>query len=133
MVVAALLPALAAPADEEIQAMEKSWAAAVMANDYAKIDGMLASGLVYAHSSGVVETKGEYMTRLRSGAQKYDTIDHQKIAIRIYGDTAIAHSHLRMAGKSDVRLFDDQLMMMHVWVKSGGRWQLAAHQTTLLP
>jgi ketosteroid isomerase-like protein len=133
IVLSALLPALAAPAEDEIQAIEKSWGAAVVANDYDKIDSLLAPGLIYAHSSGVVESKAEYMARLRSGAQRYETIDHQKIAVRVYGDTAVAHSHVRMAGKSDVRMFDDKLMMMHFWVKSNGRWQLAAHQTTLLP
>jgi len=29
--------------------------------------------------------------------------------------------------------FNDHVMMMHVWVKQGGSWHLAAHQTTKVP
>ncbi len=72
------------------------------------------------------------MRPLRRGAQKYDRIEHQSLTLRIYGDAAVAHSKVRMTGTSDKRTFDDRLMMMHLWVKQGGRWQLAARQTTKL-
>jgi len=93
---------------------------------------MLADQLIYAHSTGVIETKSEYMARLRRGTQKYDRIEHQNLTVKTYGDAAVAHSKVRMTGTSDTRAFDDRLMMMHLWVKQGGRWQLAAHQTTKL-
>jgi hypothetical protein len=37
-----------------------------------------------------------------------------------------------MRGMSNGAPFNDRLMMMHVWVKAGGHWQLTAHQTTKL-
>jgi ketosteroid isomerase-like protein len=132
ILLAAGLPVLAAPAEDEIRATEKEWAAAVAANDYAKIERLLAPKLIYAHSTGAVETKDQYMTRLRSGAQKYDGIEHEKTMVNVYGDTAVAFSHVRMFGKSNGNPFNDRLMMTHLWVKMDGRWQLAAHQTTKL-
>jgi hypothetical protein len=38
-----------------------------------------------------------------------------------------------MSGKNDRGRFDEHVMMMHVWVKQGGNWRLAAHQTTKIP
>jgi hypothetical protein len=38
-----------------------------------------------------------------------------------------------MVGKTKGVPFDNQLMMMHVWVKQGKDWKLVAHQTTRLP
>lgn len=122
----------AATTEDEIRQAEKDWAAGITSRDYAVLDTMLADQLIYAHSKGVVETKSEYMDRLRRGAQKYDRIEHQSITIKSHGDTAVAHSQVRMTGTSDIRPFDDRLMMMHLWVKRDGRWQLAAHQTTRL-
>jgi ketosteroid isomerase-like protein len=124
--------ALAAPGEDEIRATEKAWAAAVVAQDFAKLDGFLSAKLIYAHSTGAVETKDEYLKRLHSGAQKYDAIEYEKTAVQVYGDTAMAHSHLTMRGTSNGAPFNDRLMMMHVWVKTAGQWQLTAHQTTKL-
>jgi hypothetical protein len=51
----------------------------------------------------------------------------------LHGDAAVAHSIVNMKGVSNGKPFDDHLMMLHVWVKQAGAWQLAAHQTTKLP
>lgn len=126
------LPVLAAPGEDEIRATEKDWAAAVVAQDFAKLDKFLSSDLIYAHSTGAVESKDEYLKRLHTGAQKYDAIEYEKTSVHVYGDTAVAHSHLTMRGMSNGAPFNDRLMMMHLWVKTGGQWQLAAHQTTKL-
>jgi ketosteroid isomerase-like protein len=122
-----------AGSEEEIRKAEKSWAAAVAAQDYKTLDRLLGDQLIYAHSTGVVESKSEYLGKMKAGTQKYDSIEHESITIKPYGDTVVAHSNVRMRGTSQGTPFDNRLMMMHVWVKQGGVWRLAAHQTTRLP
>jgi ketosteroid isomerase-like protein len=125
--------AAAAPEDEIRQA-EMAWVAAVKANDFTKLEGYLASDLIYTHSTGVIEDKAAYLKALKSGSQKYDEISHANLRIKAYGgDTGVVTAKVRMTGQSKGTPFDNQLLMMHVWVKQGGRWQLAAHQTTRLP
>lgn len=124
--------ALAAPEDEIRQA-EMAWVAAVTANDFAKVESYLAPDLIYTHSTGVIEDKAAYLKALKSGNQKYDKIAHSDLRIKSYGgDTGVVTAKVRMTGQSRGTPFDNQLLMMHVWVKQGGRWQLAAHQTTRL-
>ena len=130
---AALGTAIAAGNDAELREAEKAWASAVASHNYAELDRILGEGLIYAHSTGHIESKAQYLGRLHSGAQKYDSIQHSKMTIRPYGDAAVVHSIVRMTGTSDGKPFDDRLMMMHVWVKQEGQWRLAAHQTTKLP
>ncbi|MBI5084628.1 MAG: nuclear transport factor 2 family protein [Acidobacteria bacterium] len=128
-----VLLSAALPAQEaEIRKAESAWAAAVQGRDFAALEAMYADDLIYAHSSGVVESKKQYMDRIRQGLQRYDEVKHESIRVVPHGGTAIAHCILRMRGKSNERSFDDHLMMMHVWVKRGGAWRLAAHQTTKL-
>jgi ketosteroid isomerase-like protein len=122
----------AAPNDE-ITKIEKDWSAAVAALDYAALDRILDPQLIYAHSTGVVETKDEYLKKMKSGDQKYDAIAHQSLTVKVYGNSAVAHSKVRMTGKTKGVPFDNQLMMMHVWVRQGKDWKLVAHQTTRLP
>jgi len=112
---------------------ETGWAAAVQKGDVAALQRTLGDRLIYTHSTGVVEDKKEYLERLRKGTQKYELIEHASMNIRAYGNSGVVASRVRMKGRSNERLFDDQLLMLHVWVKQGGRWQLVAHQTTKLP
>lgn len=120
-------------AESEIRKAEKEWAAAVMKNDDAALQGILGDQLIYAHSTGVIETKGEYLGKLKTGVQKYDGIEHSDLTVRIYGNSAVAHSKVHMTGTTKGVPFDNKLMMLHLWVKQGSRWHLAAHQTTRLP
>lgn len=129
----ALIGVAQAATESDIQKAEKDWAAAVMAQDQAALGQILGDQLIYAHSTGVIETKGQYLSNLRTGAAKYDLIEHQSITVKLYGDAAAAHSIVRMKGTNKDGPFDNKLMMMHLWVKQGGKWRLAAHQTTKLP
>jgi ketosteroid isomerase-like protein len=117
----------------EIEAAEKKWAAAVMARDYAALDKIYGDDLIYAHSTGAIENKAEYMQRLKTGAQRYDAVTHNKVTVFMHGNAAVAHCLMRMTGTSNQKPFDDKIMMMHVWSKQNGQWRLVAHQTTKLP
>jgi len=132
LMLVALVPALAAGPEDEVRAAEKNWAAAVTSANYPALEKILSGELIYAHSTGAIESKADYIGRLKSGKQKYDVIDLENVTVKVYGDAAVAHSKLRMSGVSDARPFNDRLMAMHVWVKQGGAWRLVAHQTTKL-
>ena len=129
----ALAAGLAWASEEELRQAETGWAAAVQKADFAALERILGDRLIYNHSTGVVEDKQQYLGRLRKGLQKYELIEHADMQVRAYGDAGVVSARVRMKGRSDQRLFDDRLIMLHVWVKQGGRWQLVAHQTTKLP
>lgn len=121
----------AAPADEQqITAAEKNWAAAVIAKDFAKLEAMLTPDLIYAHSTGIIDDKTQYLQKMKTGKQNYAGIEHKSTTVRMHGDSAVAHSMIRMHGTNAAGPFDDNVMALHLWVKSKGKWLLAAHQTT---
>jgi len=123
----------AADAAAEIRDAEQSWANAVLHRDYAALNRIFSDRLIYAHSTGAIQNKQEYLDRLRSGAQRYDSIVHESTRVVPYGDAAVSHSILRMTGVSNGKPFNDHVMALHLWVRQDGRWVLAAHQTTKLP
>lgn len=124
---------LAATPEEEVRAAEKTWTEAVLKRDYAALEAIYAPELIYAHSTGNIESRTEYLDRLKQGKQRYDTFEYEKTRVNVYGSSAVMHSVLRITGKNDSGAFNDHLMMMHLWVKQGGRWRLVAHQTTRIP
>jgi ketosteroid isomerase-like protein len=104
--------------------------AAVKNNDVAAAERFLADDLIYTHSTGVVETKSQYLAKLRSGDQKYSSFDLTNPVIRTYGNAAVLNSQIRMQGATKGVPFDNNLFIMQVWAKQGGSWKLVAHQTT---
>lgn len=124
---------VAATPEDEIRSAEKAWAVAVKGRDLAVLDKIFTTGLIYAHATGAVQNKQQYIDRLRSGAQRYDVITHEDTKVVIYGDSAVAHSMMRTTGVNDAGKFDDHVMVMHFWLKQGGSWRLAGHQSTKVP
>src|SRR3954469_16808601 len=104
--------------DQEIIAAEKGGAAAVVAKDFTRLDGMLTPDLIYAHSTGIIDDKKQYLEKMRAGKQNYAGVEHTYTPVRLHGDAAVAHSQMRMHGTNASGPFDDRLMMMHLWVKS---------------
>jgi len=115
---------------QDMAAVEKNWAGRVLANDLAALDKIMTSDIIYAHASGVIDTKAQYLDKLRQKRQVYKSLEHQKIDTRMHGSTAITHSIVRVTGTNPAGPFDDKVMMIHVWIKHGSEWRLAAHQTT---
>ena len=121
-----------AAADPDLAGVEKTWAAAVVARDFSALDKMLGAQLIYARATGAIESKQQYLARLRGGAQKYESITRESMRVAPYGDSVVTHSIAWMKGVSNGNPFNDHVMMLHVWVKQRGAWQLVAHQTTKL-
>ena len=136
LAIALLLAALAAPlsaTDEvDIVTAERNWAASVVAKDFAALEDIYHPSLIYAHSTGAIESKDDYMGRLKAGKQVYTAIKHDKTTVVVHGDAAVAHSLVTMQGTNDSGPFDNYLMMIHTWVREDGSWKLIAHQTTLI-
>ncbi len=122
--------AAAMPADDEIRAAESAWTTAIKAKDARALDALLADTLIYAHSTGIVDSKKDYITKVTSGRQLYIGADHESMTIKNHGDTVIVHARMRMWGTNQAGKFDDVVMALHTWLKRNGHWQLVAHQTT---
>ena len=110
-----------------------AWATAVKSKDLAALDKMFLPGLVYAHATGPIESKDVYINRLKEGKQRYDSVTIESTRVFPYGDSALSHSIVRVTGVNSAGPFNDHVMMMHMWVKQGGAWRLAGHQTTKVP
>ncbi|MCX6622965.1 MAG: nuclear transport factor 2 family protein [Acidobacteria bacterium] len=111
---------------------EKAWAKAVVARDAAALDRLYGDRLLYVHSSGVRESKAVFVGRLKSGAQIYQVLEHEKLEVVPYGDMAVVHGILKVSGVAEGKNFGGRLMVLHVWHKENGHWRMVAHQSLKL-
>ena len=99
----------------------------------AMLDEVCADGLSYTHSSGVRDTKSEYLGKLRSGYYVYRRIDHPVDRVEVVGDTAIVVG--RMTADLEVQGTPKTIdnLALAVWTRASGTWQLLAYAPTSLP
>jgi ketosteroid isomerase-like protein len=123
-----------ASAAEEVQAVERERVGALVAADVAALERLLGDDLTYTHSTGWVETKAQHLESVRTGALKYEKMEHSGVQARVYGAAAV------LTGRSDVRvrsprggIIEMQIRFTGVYVKRAGRWQLVAWQSTRIP
>ncbi len=130
-----LVPALlgAADAGQAVLAAQDARFAATIKADVAALSALMTDDLTYTHSSGVTETKAEFLDGIRSGKYAYRSIDSKDRRVRLHGEAAIvsgtAHIVIEPGGKrTEIDLYFSEL-----YVKEGGAWRMALWQATRLP
>lgn len=127
-----VLTALACLAQDKaaVLALDKQWSDSIVKGDTATLEKLLSDDLVYAHSTGIVDTKASYIAKIKERRQVYKSFEQHKPTVNIYKDSAVTFSYVRVTGTNQAGLFDDKVMLIHFWVKQNNTWRLAAHQTT---
>jgi ketosteroid isomerase-like protein len=113
-----------------ILALDKQWSDAIVKGDTATLEKLLTDDLVYAHATGIVDTKKSYIAKIKERRQVYKSFEQHNPQVNIYKDSAVTFSHVRVTGTNQAGAFDDKIMLIHFWVKQNNAWRLAGHQTT---
>jgi hypothetical protein len=101
--------------------------------DLTTLTEVCAEELSYAHSSGVRDTRSEYLEKLRSGYYVYRRIDHPVERVEILGDTAIVVGRMTADVEVQGRLKTIDNLALAVWTRASGTWRLLAYAPTSLP
>lgn len=125
--------AASSPAGQEVLQTQQRRFNAMVRNDLAELEGILAEDLSYTHTTGVSETKPAFLATLRSGALRYEQIEPDSVRVRVYGSTAVVTGRARMRVRSPAQTLAFAIRFTEVYVRGEGRWRLAAWQSTRLP
>ncbi|RBY77286.1 nuclear transport factor 2 family protein [Geodermatophilus sp. TF02-6] len=101
--------------------------------DLAALEELLAAGLCYTHSSGVRDTRDEYLAKLRAGYYVYRRAEHPVERVEVSGDAAVVVG--RMSADVDVDGVPKRIdsLALAVWTRADGSWQLLAYGPTPPP
>jgi ketosteroid isomerase-like protein len=121
-------------AEKEILAAEAALYRAMIAKDFPALEKVLSVDLVYMHSTGVAETKAEYLAGVARGLYDYEAINSRDATIRGHGDVAIMHGIVDMSVSETGKPRDlIHLLFTLVWVRESGTWRLSLRQATRIP
>ncbi len=116
--------------EQELQALEQTWANAVKQGDTAKINSIQAEEFEFIGPNGQIWTKARALESVKSGLLQIDSFEMSGFKIRIYVDTAVVNFRVVWNGNSNGVDISGPQRMTDVFVKRDGRWQCVASQAT---
>ncbi len=109
--------------------LENERARAVMECDVAALGMLLADGLLYCHSTGLIEDKPAYLGKLAEGTATYHVYrsDVERAAMPA-ADTIIASGRLHIDATVSGTLHEIRGRFLTVWRHDGHGWRMEAIQ-----
>lgn len=118
----------------DVVAAEQALYRAMIAQDFAALDALLAEDVVYIHSTAVAETKQGYFDGVRQGLYEYEAIASHEVTTRFCGDVAIQTGMVGMTvGARGGPRAPIRLLFTLVWKHETGGWRLWQRQATRMP
>jgi hypothetical protein len=106
---------------------------AMIEEDVESLQGFLADDLIYSHTTGLKETKLEFLASIESRNIDYLSVIREEVNVRIYGGVAVMTGTARVQGAVGDREVSFTMGFLDVSTRVGESWQLVAWQSTRLP
>ena len=118
-----------AAVNQAIEALRK----AMVDADKARLEELVADQLSYGHSSGVVESKAQFVSVVADKKTIYKSITLLEPTTTVVGSNAIARHIFTAETEADGKAATARVGVLQVWQKQDGRWKLLARQAFRLP
>lgn len=106
---------------------------AMAEKDIAGLNELLASDLVYTHSSARIDTKQSLIGNMQSGATVYSHVEPTDVMAQDCGDAVVLTGVARIGVTSGGKAMKFAVRFTDVYARRGGQWQMVAWQSTRLP
>jgi ketosteroid isomerase-like protein len=117
----------------DVALVQRERLGAMVRQDIAALEPMLADDLVYCHSDASCEKKDEFLETIRSGRIRYVAMRVQRQTARAYGEVAILNGTLAIEGVMGGQVRTFSLVYTDVYTRRDGQWQLVAWHSTRKP
>jgi ketosteroid isomerase-like protein len=106
---------------------------AMAQKDIAKLNELIADDLVYTHSSARLDTKQSLIGAMEAGKTVYTAVVPSDVKAQDFGDAVVLTGSARISVNSGGNAMNFGVRFTDVWVNKGGKWQMAAWQSTRTP
>jgi len=128
-----LTVAFAVIADESKDALirtEQAAAQAVVDLDFETMGRIYADDFQFHHSTGVVESKDDWLNALRNTDSPYTSRKVDEIEVELHADVAITSGRLTIKRNTDNPRFQDfRIWYIRVYEYRSERWQMISHRS----
>jgi ketosteroid isomerase-like protein len=110
--------------EQAIMKLENDWCSALIKNDVAAVNAILADDLTEVTPTGAVGDKASILSEAKS--TKVSVCKNENMKVRVYGDAAVVRGVVNYQDSS----FGGQFQFTDTYVRRNGHWQcVATHET----
>jgi ketosteroid isomerase-like protein len=119
---------------EQVIALDREWANAMVRGDMAKLDRIFSDDLFVTSGNGTVRGKAGELDDVRPSPDiKTYFFNTDEIRVRVYKGAAVLTGRARWRINYKGRDIDNERRYMSVYAKEKGRWRMVALQLTRTP
>ena len=117
-----------------IEALEQQWRTAELNGDVTAMDKLLSEDFLGITANGEVNTKEQFLDRLRNRAITLKTLDMSEQKIKLVGEVAIVTSLAQVDGTSDGQPLNGRFRYTRVYQRlPGDNWRVTNFEATRIP
>ena len=118
----------------QIAALEQRLYRAQVAGSVGEIEPMLSAELRYLHSTGIAETREQYLAGVADRLYEYGRIQSRDVRLNVSEDLVIQDGVVDMTvAAHGARKTLIHLLFCLVWRREGAQWRLLYRQATRIP
>lgn len=127
-----------AASNENVEAlltkMEQDWTDAILKQDTARIEPILADDMLAIIPNGQTITKPQHLAFIKDETYKPESLSIDNIKVRVFGDSAVVTYHQSEKSQFQGKDNSGETLWTDIFVKRDGRWQIVAeHGSRLEP
>jgi len=117
-----------------IEALEQQWRTSQLNDDVASMDKLLSDDFLGITANGEVNTKQQFLDRMRNRTLTINTMDMSEQKIKLVGQVAIVTSLAQIDGMSDGQPLTGRFRYTRVYQRlPGDTWRITNFESTRIP
>ena len=115
----------------EIDQMEDAWRTAMLKGNSTALEALLADDYTAITARGAIQTKGQAIDNLRTGAFQLTSLSISDRKVRIYGSTAVVTSLAELTGNRNDEELSGRYRYTRVYVRNQmGQWKIVSFEAS---
>lgn len=110
--------------EQTVMKLEDDWCEALLKNDVAALNAILADDLTEVAPSGAVGTKSSILNNAKTG--KVSVCKNENMKVRVYGNAAVVRGIVTYKDSTS----GGEYQFTDTYIKHNGRWQCVANHET---
>lgn len=124
--------AWSAGTEQDLDAAEEGFIAALLANDRSELEKVLGAEFFYNTATGRSLTKKAFLQYLDAGQLSVQFAARSEVRTTYYEDVAIVSGVYRVEAVLAGKASTSRSRYLHVWYRQNSSWRLVARQVTYL-
>jgi ketosteroid isomerase-like protein len=115
----------------EIDQLEQTWKEAILERNVQTMDSLLADDYIAITWNGMLQSKEQTLTDLKTGSLHFNSIDFSDRKVRFYGQTALVTSRADITGEATEGDVSGSYRFTRVYVRDGtGMWKMVSFESS---